>query len=255
MTAYVKVAGVWRPAVGYRKVAGVWQRVKTPYVKASGAWVNDVWITKFKEYTVGAQPNDWTKRHVTTGWTATVETAAGSLSGQALRYIHTAQQRSFLSWDTIPAAADAEILVRFRSLAAPNGNENMIKLACRGSGAAGAETGMSALGTRMTTTTLYQGQLQKAVAGTLTTLSSVAGPSPNWAVNSWFWFRFRAIGTSFWTRLWHAEAAEPATWDISMTDSSVAAAGWTGLAGFHVMQTEVDFYGVALNGKTVPLIT
>jgi hypothetical protein len=256
MAAYVKVAGVWRPAVVYERVAGVWQRTKIPYVKASGAWVNDVWITKFKEYTIGAQPNDWTKRHVTTGWTALAQTVTGSLSGTALQYNDTAQQRSFLSWDTVTAAADVEILCRFRPVSASGTTDNMIKIGCRASGAAGAETGMFAMVTRQTTGTLYANQVQKAVAGTLTTLQTVAGPSPNWAANNWFWLRFRASGTSFQSRLWHTEASEPVAWDITVTDSSVAAAGWVGLAAFHdLTQTDVDFYGVALNGKTVPLLT
>jgi hypothetical protein len=54
--------------------------------------------------------------------------------------------------------------------------------------------------------------------------------------------------------MWHSAAAEPAAWAETVTDTQVSSAGWCGLnnAGGNP-DTEVDFFGVGLNGQTVPL--
>jgi hypothetical protein len=215
----------------------------------------DIYTTDFREYTLGVQPGDWTSRYATTGFTATVETVPGSLSGQALRWTKTAVTRQFLSWDRVPLAANVEILCRYRAIETWANGEAFAWLMARASGGAGTETGYLNRTYGQTSSTRWAVDFGMYNAGTSSNLgNNQFGPSPNYVVNEWAWSRFNVSGTTLRRKAWHSAAAEPATWAETITNSTITAAGWTGL--FNPLanpDVEIDFFGVGLNGQTVPL--
>jgi hypothetical protein len=214
----------------------------------------DLYITNFAEYAAGAQPADWTSRWVATGFTAQVQAVSGSLSGNALRWTRTVAGRHALSWDAVPLVADCEILVRARAISSWANADTIISSVARGSGSAGAETGYTATLAGFTNSTLYGTTHIKLVGGALTSGASLSGPSPNLAVNDWVWHRYRVAGSALSRKIWHYGAAEPASFAETVTDASITAAGWVGLRDANATPTtEIDFFGVALNGKTVPM--
>jgi hypothetical protein len=215
----------------------------------------DLFITAFGEYTTGAQPSDWTQRHVTGDYTALVQSVAGSFSGKALRWTKTAASRQFLSWDRIPIVADVEILMRYRMIEAAANADVVIAAACRGAGTSGAETAYGSTASYSTSTPFLGNALQRVVAGTSATLGSNLATGAAYTVNSWTWKRFRAIGSSLSHRHWLNGITEPATWLETLTDTNIPAGGWTGIRQISANpDVEIDFFGVALNGKTVPIL-
>jgi hypothetical protein len=206
--------------------------------------------TFFSEYAVGAQPSDWTSRYGT-GFTALVQTVAGSLGGKALRWTKTGAARQGLSWDRIPAVADIEVLMRLRAIEAYASSENFLCAYTRGAGALGSETGWRGAVSGITTTTLAVSNLNKYVSGTLTTVG-ISGddiPSPDYVVNNWLWHRLRVNGSTIQRKTWHHGASEPGAWDDTVTDASVPSAGWTGLQQVSANpDSECDFFSVGING-------
>lgn len=217
----------------------------------------DYYFTDFSEYAAGGQPSDWTKRWVTTGYTALVQSVAGSLSGQALRWTKTAASRQLLSWDKLPAAADFEVLVRSRAIETPSTPEALLRIMGRASGAAGAETGYLTVHYYHTSgTNLWRGAAQRYLSGTGTQIDSTTdGPAPNFAVNNWFWSRFNVKGSTISRKQWWHGQAEPGSWTSQATDTNISAGGWIGLYNVEANpDVEIDFFAVALGGKTVPLV-
>lgn len=70
-------------------------------------------------------------------------------------------------------------------------------------------------------------KIRKSVSGSASTISSAAFSVSN---GTTYGFRFQVIGTALKGRIWNTSSAEPGTWDISVTDSSVTAAGYIGIA-------------------------
>lgn len=211
----------------------------------------DYYVTDFSEYTVGAQPPDWTSRYGT-GFTAQVEIVAGSLSGKALRWTKTANARQGLSWDKVPQFADTETLIRARPIGAFNNALNFIGSFQRGSGGFNSETGIRTMVGASNSGNHWASDLYAYTSGTATQKgTSINGPSPTMTANSWFWLRSRVVGSSLQRKVWHDGAAEPASWTETVTDGTITAAGWTGL--FQISSapnTEIDFFCVALRGKS-----
>jgi hypothetical protein len=217
----------------------------------------DIYVTDFAEYAVGAQPSDWTSRYVTGGFTAIVQSVAGSLSGKALRWTKTAANRQTLSWDKIPLVADVEILIRARKIEAGVSADNIVGIWLRGSGAAGAENGYRALASTLSTNQRWVHQLTRYVAGANTVVGSAFSPLPvgaNLTTNAWFWLRFRANGSTFSRKGWLDGQTEPGTFDLTDTgETGVLTPGWVGLHNSAAdPDVEIDFYSVALRGKTAP---
>jgi hypothetical protein len=212
----------------------------------------DYYVTDFSEYATGSQPSGWTSRWGT-GFTALVQTSAGSLSGKALRWTKTSAARQALSWDRVPASVNVELVLRARAIEAWANNDNIIGGMVRGSGSAGAESGYRATVSGLTTGTNYSTGLNKyapdAVIGT-----SSNGPSPSLAANDWVWMRFRVNGSSLSRKTWHHGASEPGAFDETLTDTSISGSGWVGLAQVTGNpDCEIDFFSVALQGKTASM--
>lgn len=213
----------------------------------------DYYITDFSEYTIGVQPPDWTSRYGST-FTFVVQSAVGALSGKALRWTKTNSGHQAISWDRVPFVADAEILLRCRALESYTA-QNFVGGYLRGSGSLGAEQGYRSAVSGNTAGTLWQTILNKYISGSSTTLGTgTNGPSPNYTVNTWIWTRFRLAGTSLSRKTWYYGSTEPGSFDEVLTDSSITGAGWSGLHNISTNpDVEIDFVGIALRGKTVPL--
>lgn len=218
----------------------------------------DYFVTDFSEYTVGAMPSDWSQKWATTGYTALVQSVAGSLSGKALRVTKTAVTKAFLAWDRVPQKADVEILLRARAIEAYANNDIFIRCAARASGAVGSENSIHDGLFGSTTAPLYAQQMAKYNAGAASNIgSALTGPpgQGNYAVNSWAWMRFRLSGSNLATGVWLDGTTEQTP--NTNTDSSILTAGWIGLAIAAATanpDVEIDFFSVALNGKTAPSV-
>ena len=80
----------------------------------------------------------------------------------------------------------------------------------------------------------------KFVGGSYT--SGVAfGPTTTFAVGTTWNVRFRCIGTSIKARAWDASGAEPSTWDIDTTDSSLSGAKGYGIIADPATGTAMTF--------------
>lgn len=204
--------------------------------------------TGFDSYTVGAQPSDWTARWVTANTTWAVRSKSSAGGGQCLEYTGTASAHHLLTWDAIDAdanRANTEILARVR---VSSSSSEILRLLVRGSGAAGAENGYYFAFNGPTQT--YQ--FQKYVAGALTNLNSAVSFAPT--ANAWYYLRFRVNGTTLSAKLWVDGDSEPSAWTMTLTDSSISAAGWVGVHNQDSTGTrDLDLFSVATNGDTAPL--
>jgi hypothetical protein len=219
-----------------------------------------VFVTDFRDGTVGAAPVGWSKRWLTTHYTGLVQTVAGSISGKALALATTTiNQLGFFSWDRVPLAADVEILCRGRVLTNPLATIMLFnRPGGRASGGIGTESAYSALAFYHTSSaTDWRIQTNKNVAGAASIIAGPAdGPAPlisSVGPSVWIWTRFRINAGNLSRKSWQDGAAEPAFQAVT-ADASLTAGGWVGeyMAESVTNTREIDFYSVAINGKTAP---
>lgn len=217
--------------------------------------LSGLFITNFSEYATGVQPYDWTSRWVSGGFTATVESVVGSISGKTLRWTKTAADRQFLSWDRVPIAADVEILICGRAISVWSNSANFIGTIGRGAGSAGSETGYRSIISGTTGLLQWIDGFNVYNAGSSTTLGTTTqGPAPTYTINTRFLKRCRISGTSISRKLWYYGTPEPVAWDATVVDATVTAPGLVGLSQVSVNpDMEIDYFGVSTNGATVPV--
>jgi hypothetical protein len=207
--------------------------------------------TSFDSYTADVQPSDWTARWVTANNTWAVRSKASTEGGKVLENTGTVDGRHLLSWDAIDGdanRANVEVLGRMRSSSTLL---SQLRLIVRGSGSAASETGYMLDLPSASATDL---RIIKASAGTLTSLGTAYAYT--FAANTWYFVRFRANGTSLKARVWADGEVEPSVWHIDITDSSISAAGWTGVGNLESTGTrDFDWISVGTNGDTAPLTT
>ncbi|MFE3400796.1 carbohydrate binding domain-containing protein [Streptomyces anulatus] len=87
-------------------------------------------------------------------------------------------------------------------------------------------------------------RIRKVVGGTYTTLSISSLLPGTYAAGDTYWIRLQTTGTSLQARGWKDGTAEPGTWQATATDSSITAAGQTGVR----MNLQVN------NTNTLPVI-
>lgn len=73
-------------------------------------------------------------------------------------------------------------------------------------------------------------EIQKAIVGSGTT--ALATTAFSVSANTFYWVRFRLIGTSLQAMIWQDGNAAPSAWMLSATDSAITTAGRYGLRGF-----------------------
>jgi hypothetical protein len=149
-------------------------------------------------------------------------------SGQGVRFEQQVQNRHFWSWDTVPQIDDVEILALVRPTVQSNNYATGVIL--RAGGDSGTEEGYAFLLTQSTPGAQDTLSLERYIAGSFALLDDVAF---SWSLNTNYWMRFRARGTTLQARIWAEGLTEPTTWNIETTDSSHT----TGRVGMFVVYT------------------
>lgn len=187
------------------------------------------YATDFSEYDVGTQPSDWTAGWNTGNFTALVQESGGV---KYLKITNTADARGLLSWDLPGTFADGEIIAKIKAVGRSTTTSvvvmNMVCL--RAGGAAGSENNYRFGLDR----DLSGSAVAEYVAGVTATVATNAAPT--WTLTEWRWMRLQIIGTTIKARTWLDGTAEPDTWLITTTDSSLA----SGLAGLSLFDSGND---------------
>jgi PKD repeat protein len=75
-------------------------------------------------------------------------------------------------------------------------------------------------------------QVIRRVAGTDTVIGTAAGPGVTLGTDDLAQLRLRVVGTTIQGKVWKAGAAEPAAWQVQVTDTSVRSAGSVGVGAY-----------------------
>lgn len=203
--------------------------------------------TDFSDYGLGNELTDgWTKRSSSGSIGALVDVLAGSVGGRAVTISNPTVQVRAVTWKFIQSSAtDTEILALIKwGSAGTNGGSGLMAR-----GASDAQAGYTAVQHGTATATNGAFEVAEVVAG------SYAGHNQSVKVptaGTRYWVRFQCIGTTIRGRMWAFGTAEPATWDSTDTDATLA----TGFGGLMVVDTSpsfvCEFFSVGLDGKTAP---
>lgn len=210
--------------------------------------------TDFGGYAIGSAPNDWTAWAI--DGSPSIVSAAGSLSGKAFQFSNSGGDNRW-TWNKVPAnKPDVEILTRGRQMS-PGDTKPINGLFVRGSALAGSMNGYQGQ-SRYRTASTYDTHVyvRRITGGATTDLSVPEGPAPVYSGSSptpWLWMRFRIQGSTITIKLWQDGQAEPASWLGTTVTDSTYTSGYSGLwfaGGAPMPVIQVDYYSVALNGKT-----
>lgn len=210
------------------------------------------YYTDFEEYTAGETPSDWTpKLDATANWLIYEDVTFG----KCLRNTSTASGRKLITWDAVPDTADVEVYFEFF---APVGT---LVVATYGAARVDPSKNTSAANAEFyrfgfDEETLNAGDtfFDKYLSGTFT---SVTSAERDLGVTGATVFACRAsfVGTAVKVRCWDTAGAEPSTWDIETTDSSISAAGAVGLFRFSTFNAgnyRYNAFGVGTGGDPAP---
>lgn len=220
------------------------------------------YLTKFEAWRTAtfaqddnaAQPAGWTGRfgesalnasRIATPYEGSTGAKLYSASNRAVIFKDVAFRAGF-AWDLIDPDANrgnVEILAgaqncystSFFALTTSTTNQ-LISVFLRGSNAATTYYAAEVVANNL--------RVWKVVAGAATSLASVTVSTSSTAPNL---LRFRANGTTLQARAWPIDSIEPTTWPISITDTSIAAAGYVG-----VRCGLTDLFSVGTNGDAAP---
>ena len=194
-------------------------------------------ITVFSEYDLGAIPgaspnDDWTERWHTTLAACTIE-SGGDHGGQFLRVDHSGENRYALSWDAVGDVADVDIIARIRWAEQLQG---VARVYARGSGTTG-ETGYF-VDVHSDTDEI---ELWRYNNGAATQIGSALSKAI--VEDTWYWLRFRVVGTALKYKMWIDGVSEPVSWDKEETDATLAT-GWVGFGSYRGNFNDCDWFGV-----------
>ena len=174
------------------------------------------YVTDFSEYTTDSTPGDWTLRWDNGDQWFTIRDD-GDIGGKCLECRIYESTDCVVSWDDVGAPTDVEVLCKSRI--SDNGYSSTTGVVVRGSGSVGSYSGYLA---HISDSDVLQ--LRKRTGGALDYLIKSEAFTVDY--DTWYWIRFRAIGTSLKVRVWEDGDAEPGTWLIDETDSDVTGSGW-----------------------------
>lgn len=193
-------------------------------------------MTNFNETEVGLQPTDWTERWNYDSATAILVAEAGMQGGRVLRLDHSANNIYAISWDDVGDVIDAEVLAKVRwtdQLA------SVMRIYIRGSGIASNETGyFVSFQANSNQVVLY-----KHIGGVNTQIGMAL--SKTLSQDTWYWVRFRVVGTALKYSVWADGTSEPVSWDKEETDSSINS-GWVGIGSHTGDYSDCDYFSVAM---------
>jgi len=188
-----------------------------------------------------------------TDWT--INTVAGAKAARGYR-AGSALAVYGLSLDAVDADANrATVEVWGKAYTQSTSQSNNGLMFVRGSGAAGSETCYLLEGTQTATKggnrTAFG--VYKMVGGTATSIGGLLAKTSVWSAGQQYQFRFRVSGTALMFRTWLDGASEPSTWDISITDATISAAGKIGIASRAIdIAYSIFAFGVGTGGDSAP---
>lgn len=148
-------------------------------------------------------------------------------SGQCVELVKTSSNElTLLSWNPAPSVADIETLILIRPTVQSDTME--IGSAVRGANPLATADAYTFVLYQSVAGARDQVALIKRDGGVSTVLDTA---SFSWSLNTNYWMRLRARGTTLQGRIWAQGTTEPTTWNVEATDSGVSAAGYSGL--FH----------------------
>jgi hypothetical protein len=231
------------------RMMGGWD-VNNNWIHGLPPLVNDsTFFEDFRTQTVGSQPSGWTERWNTGAGSVTVRNG-GLFSPSNLEYFQTGSNAKY-ACSFLNSITDCEVLYCVYFAA---NNDNMGRMYVRGSGNTGAEYCYFAFIQPSNGTVGVQKYVNGASSGVGNTAKAI-DPS------IYYFSRFRVIGSSIKLKVWPITDAEPAAWDLELTDTAVSTAGWVGVgaATSGVTAAYYEFIKVNTDGSTVvapsPVVT
>ena len=207
--------------------------------------------TDFTEYTVDAQPSDWTERWNTTYATSTVDDTPYIGGGlRALKVDTATTGRYAVSWDDIGTpSGDIEVLAKVSWDA--SGSSDHGRVFVRGGGSAGTEYGYF-ITFQDASTSVLLAEYNNGTAYTRDTDSSVS-----LTYNQWWWVRIGVSGNTVRAKYWKDGASEPGSWMLTYDNtSSPITSGWVGVGQNGTTTTTpstfCDWFSVITGSGTAP---
>ncbi|KAE8546131.1 hypothetical protein [Marinobacter nauticus] len=204
-----------------------------------------VYATDFSEYTVGAQPSDWTLRFAA-DFSWQVQADATGTGGKILKAIAgAANSRNGLSWDVVdgdPDVVDAQVFYRIRYPSGPaNGSSELLAMT-RGKGTTSA-------------TAYRHGRrddeflLSRYLNGNYTGFGNTFSSAPR---DVWLNVLVTVRGTTHTVKSWPDGDPEPGTPQLTETNSDITLEGWVGLFKFLAGEVDIDYVGVGTGLDDAP---
>lgn len=216
---------------------------------------NNTWKEDFSGYDTGSVlPYNWTHRSNSATGGIQAEAISGSVSGQELKITIASDGDRYVSFD--PAGntnnADVEVLASLYMVASdPADNTSHAGVFVRRTGANSAENAYYASFRTDGSFNRTIFSIRKHVAGSSSNVSADTGVT--WDINTRYWVRLRAIGTSLKAKFWEDGSAEPSSWNVDTTDSDVTGSGYVGLFAYDQNgDPAFDYFSVAVGGGTAP---
>jgi hypothetical protein len=199
-------------------------------------------VTDFSEYAIGVTPYDWATADQSgapdPSWTVEAGTGIG---GQQLQRAATASGLSGIAWSDI-IQQDLEVLAKIRtSNVDPAVWSPLLELRID---PVAVQAYVAALRGGQQ---LLIGRLQAGAAQDITT-----NPTPfAYLADAWLWLRFSVNGNDLSARVWPdgASPTGPAAAAISVLNSDVQDAGYTGFVVLNDAADQVDFVSIGMAGS------
>lgn len=204
------------------------------------------YYTSFEHQPAGSQPSGWTEL-----WNGSSSTWTVTDSGTKFvrNNISSTNDDRLLRWDTVGSPTDVEVVVRVRT-SSNTGYQNTIYVRASTSG------GPLKNGYYLTmneTAGAKRLLLEQWYEGTYYYWHHV---DYSWTANTWYWMRYKVSGNTHQAKIWQDGSSEPASWNISRSDTSGTAyngSGIVALAGYTASgNRDFDVVGVGTNGDSAP---
>jgi len=209
--------------------------------------VPDSLFTDFSAYSTGVQPFDWSNGWVVSGdfqWIVVEDVSV--IGGKYLEQTAIDAGRRLLTWDAIGNVLDVEMVSKIRH-SRPDGFDQQ-RLILRASGGASDFTGYwcADRGTGSF-------DIGRFIDGASAVLDTTPHSVP---ADTWFWVRFRVIGSLVSAKIWEDGMSEPVGWMVEFNDSAnvIDEVGGVGFSTFQLNhERDFDVVGVAFGGDTAPM--
>lgn len=224
----------------------------TTTVTAVPTIASSLFFTDFSSYPSGAVPSDWSPIWVTSTANWQIGNVPQAIDGKALTDASiTVDGRRAITWNKAGnVSGDFDMVMKWYSTDATSGNIPARMLAF----ASGNETQTTQNGYTLDVlfpSTIRIGATQGGTYGTLISLAT----APTMTLNTWYWMRFRRIGTTLYGKVWQDGQAEPGSFQVQIADTKFSS-GPVGIGSYDFNGDRYyDEFDVAINGTSIPYPT